>query len=241
MCYLKYGSGQLNIETPWLSTYNGIQQPPPEYRSDDGNPKYSCNFSLSGYRGETPEVEAFYKFLQKFEDKVLNACKENGWLGKKNMTREVVEALFSPIIKPAIDKETGEVSEKYPPQIKIKVPYYEGQFQCEVYQQTSNGEHKKIEGSLDEVVCGRLNARAIIQCTMIWFAGGKFGSSWKLKQMEYKPLEQGLKPYAFRNNSPPATETVDLKQEEGDNHDEHIDSVDPEDDEEDVIVDSDED
>ena len=50
--------------------------------------------------------------------------------------------------------------------------------------------------------------------------------------MEYKPLEQGLKPYAFRNNSPPATETVDLKQEEGDNHDEHLDSVNPEDDEE---------
>ena len=63
----------------------------------------------------------------------------------------------------------------------LKVPCWEGEWKCDVYNSTTQ---TKVEGDLSTVVCGRLEARAIIQCTGLWFAGSKFGASWKLVQME---------------------------------------------------------
>ena len=121
------------------------------------------------------------------------------------MSRDVAEALYNPTLKFSRDKNTGDISEQYPPKLKVKVPCWEGEWQCEVYNHTNS---KKVEGDLSEIVTGRMEARAIIQCTGLWFAAGKFGASWKLLMLEYKSLEQGIKPYAFRNNPPMEMMTI---------------------------------
>jgi hypothetical protein len=209
MCYLDLGSTKFVLETPWMPTYDGIRQPPAEYRDEGAPPKYSIDFSLKGYKGENPEMKAFYDLVHQFQDKLLDDCCKPeysfAWHKKKSMNRDVAEALFTPILKFAKDKNTGEVSDQYPPKMKLKVQCWEGEWKCDVYNHTTQS---KVEGDLSEIVSGRLEARAIIQCTGLWFAGSKFGASWKLLQMEYKSLEQGLKPYAFRTNAPSEQVTI---------------------------------
>ena len=241
MCFLDLGSTKFVLETPWMATYDGIRQPPVEFREPGAQPKYGIEFSLKGYRGENKEIQAFHDLLQRIENKLLDDCCKPeysfAWHKKKTMVREVAEALFTPIIKLAKDKNTGEISDQYPPKIKLKVPCWEGEWKCDVYKHNSdlNVEPKKVEGDLSATVCGRLEGRAIIQCTGLWFAGSKFGSSWKLMQMEYKPLEQGLKPYAFRSSSRLA-EPVVIKDDTTDNI--FTGQDEEEDEEEEVIVDS---
>jgi hypothetical protein len=41
--------------------------------------------------------------------------------------------------------------------------------------------------------------RALIQCTGFWIAAGKFGLSWKLKQMIIEPSARIGKAYAFND------------------------------------------
>ena len=201
MCYLDYGGNKLVLETPWMLTYDGIRQPPIEFRDEKAPPKYSVEFSLKGYKGEDNDVKAFYELLENFQNKLLDdSCNTKyayAWHKKKEMSRAVAEALYSPTLKFSRDKETGEINEQYPPKLKVKVPCWEGEWQCEVYNHT---DQNKVEGDLSKIVTGRMEARAIIQCTGLWFAAGKFGASWKLLMLEYKSLEQGIKPYAFRNN-----------------------------------------
>jgi hypothetical protein len=205
MCWLDYGNNKLVLETPWMMSYDGIRQPPAEFRDEGAPPKYSIDFSLKGYKGENDEVKAFYDLLTKFQDKLLDDCCKPeyafAWHKKKTMVRDVAEAIFTPVVKFSTDKNTGEVSDQYPPKFKLKVPCWEGEWKCDVYNSTTQ---TKVEGDLSTVVCGRLEARAIIQCTGLWFAGSKFGSSWKLVQMEYKPQDQAISGYAFRSPSTPA-------------------------------------
>jgi len=200
--YVNYNGGKLVIEAPWMTTSFGIRQPPAEYRDEGAPPKYSIEFSLRGYRGEEPEVQALYEMLQSIQNKVLeDSCTYSSeWHKKKVMSKDVAEALFTPLVKLPKDKNTGEVTDLYPPTFKLKVPCWEGEFKSKV---TQMGTGTFLEGDLSEQVCGRLNARVIMEFTSLWFVAGKFGATWTLKVMEYESLGQPqLTSYAFRDPSP---------------------------------------
>ena len=202
-CYVNYvDGGKLLVELPWMTTYDGIRQPPPEYRDEGAPPKYSIDFSLKGYRGENLEVKELSDFLEGFQNKLIQDSCVNSmqWHKKTKMTPEVAEAILTPLLKISTDKNTGEVLDQYPPKFKIKVPFWEGEWKCDVFK---SGNRNPIEGDLSEQVCGRMDARAIVACSGLWFAGGKFGVSWKLVQMEYRTIEQAeLASYAFREPTP---------------------------------------
>ena len=234
-CYVNYtDGGKLLVELPWMTTYDGIRQPPLEFRDESAPPKYSMDFSLKGHRGENQDVKALYDFLQGFQDKLLQDSCTNSmqWHKKSKMTPEVAEAIFTPLVKVSTDKNTGEVLEQYPPKLKIKVPFWEGEWKCDVFK---TGTRSPIEGDLSEQVSGRMEARAIIACSGLWFAGGKFGVSWKLVQMEYRSLEQpSLASYAFRDPTPQNKDKDKEKEKEED-----VVRVDDEREDDDEVVDSD--
>ena len=222
-CYLNYNGGNLVIETPWLNSSFGIRQPPPEYREEGAPPKYSIEFSLKGFRGENEKAKELYDCLQSLQDKLLeDSCTHAmEWHKKKTMSKDVAEALFTPLVKFAKDKNTGEPTDMYPPTLKVKVPYWEGTWNCKAM---VKGTGQFVEGDLSEHVCGRINARAIIECSSLWFAGGKFGASWKLKMIEYVPSEQAvLSDYSFRNPTPiTETEEVSMEQSHGGQEEDEI-------------------
>jgi len=204
-CYVNYEGGPLLLELPWMTSWDGIALPPAEYRDENAPPKYSIQFSLNGYKGDQPEVKTFFDCMSGIQTQLLNdACTHSmQWLKKSKMTPEVAEAILSPLVKIPLDKDTGEVLEQYPPKFKVKVPYWDGEFNCSVFK---SGERKPIKGDLSEQAGGRMEARAIVKCGGLWFVGSKFGMSWRLVQMEYRTVEQaGLASYAFRDPTPEMT------------------------------------
>ena len=102
----------------------------------------------------------------------------------------------SPSIKHATDKETGEVTDKYPPTLKTKVPCWDDKFSCHVY----DHEKKEITGDISEHVNKGQTVMAIIKCGGVWFSGGKYGCSWKIDQLKIVSKPQGLVGYAFRDD-----------------------------------------
>jgi hypothetical protein len=234
-CYINYnGYGKLAIETPWLTSSFGISQPLPEFR-DEGPPKYAIQFDLKGYRGEDPKVQELYDFLIQLQDKLLeDSCEYSmDWHKKQKMSKDVAEALFTPIVKFSKDKNTGEPTDMYPPTIKAKARCWEGEWKCQAMRK---GTGELIDGDLSEHVSGRINGRAIIECSSLWFAGGKFGTTWNLKMIEYESSSQAvLTNYAFRNATPvSSTEEVSFSHTTENNDD------DDDDEDDDEIVDSDE-
>ena len=192
-CYVNYNGGNLMLELPWMQSF-GIRQPPAEYRDENAPPKYTMEFTLKGYGGDNPEVKALYDCMMDIRDRLVDDSVANSmqWHKKKSLTPEAVDMILNPLVK---------MSDTYDPSFKVKVPYWEGEWKCDVFK---SGTRKPLEGDLSEQVCGRIEARAIVQCAGLWFVGGKFGVSWKLKQMEYRTFEQGLPSgtYAFRDPTP---------------------------------------
>ncbi len=200
--YINYNGGSLMVQTPWLSTWDGICQPAEEYRQAGAPPKYNLNFSLKGSNAD--EVGVFQKFLSDFDDKIMqDACGKlcSQWFkGKKDgsMTMDVCEALFNKQLKLAKDKDTGELTNKYAANFKTKVPYHDGVWKCELY----NDRHEEITGDLSTHLVGRCEVRGILRCSAVWFAGGKFGVSWQAHQLEYKPADTIPKhTYQFRGTA----------------------------------------
>lgn len=202
-CYINYnGYGKLAIETPWLTSSFGIRQPAPEYRDEGAPPKYTMDFNLKGYRGEDPKVQELHDLLVQLQDKILtDSCTyAMDWHKKPKMSKDVAEALFTPIVKFAKDKNTGEPTDMYPPTIKVKAQCWEGEWKCQAMRK---GTGEMVEGDLSEHVSGRVNGRAIIECSSLWFAGGKFGTTWNLKMIEYESTSQAVPSnYAFRQATP---------------------------------------
>ena len=222
MCYINYNGGKLAIETPWLSSSFGIRQPPPEYRDEGAPPKYTIDFNLRGYRGEDEAVNKLYDFLLSLQNKLI----------EDTMVRKAIaECLFTPIVKFSNDKSTGEPTDMYPPTIKATAQCWEGEWKCQAMRK---GTGEMVESDLSEHVSGRINGRAIIECSSLWFAGGKFGTTWNLKMIEYESSSQAVPTnYAFRNATPvSSTEEVSFS------HTTENDEDNDEDDDE--IVDSDE-
>lgn len=228
-CYINYKGGKLAIETPFLTSSFGIRQPPQEFRDEGAPPKYTIDFNLRGYRGEDPKVKELHDLLTHLQDKILgDSCTYSmEWHKKQKMSKDVAEALFTPIVKFAKDKN-GEPTDMYPPTIKVKAQCWEGEWK---FQAICKETGEIVEGDLSEQVCGRINGRAIIECSSLWFAGGKFGVTWNLKMIEYESSSQAVPAnYAFRNATPvSSTEEIAITSETHKDNDE------------DEIVDSDED
>lgn len=187
-CKLYYKGSRFVIETPWMQSSFGIRQPPTEHRDLNAPPKYSIDLNLRGYEGENPEMKQLYDMLQSVQDQILEdtVTHSKEWLQKPSMSKPVAEALFTSIVKFPKDKATGAISDKYPPSIKAKVPFWEGEWKCDAYKK---GEAAKVEGDLEAEVTGRIHARAIIECGSIWFAGGKYGTTWNIKALEYESAD----------------------------------------------------
>ena len=198
--YVNYGGdNKLVVQTPWLFTWDGISEPPEEYRQPGAPPKYSINFSLRGHK-DNAEVQAFLKMLNDLDEKILHDAStthSQAWLKKKTMSKDVCEALYTKQVKLAKDRDTGEFTDQLPPSFKAKVPYYDGVYKCMLFDQARN----EITENFHEHLTGRCQVRAILRCTSVWFAGGKFGVSWQVQQCEYIPDASQMRSYGFRQTA----------------------------------------
>lgn len=210
--YLSYNGKPFVFQTPEMACPFGMQKWNNEGK---GNDKYTLDLSFKG-KESREQLSKFFEALQELDNTLVKAGLENcqTWFKKKYASLDVVEALFTPTIKFAKDKATGEVTDKYPPTFKINVPFRDNHFDCEVYDRNKN------MVDLNAVETKGAKVSAIIRCTGIWIAGSKFGCSFKVLQMRVSPPAT-IKSYAFKD--------IDEKVDDIDGDEDIVKNVDPKD------------
>ena len=161
---------------------------------DNANNSKSYDFSLQFPREEfgNEDTKNLLDMLVAFEEKVKADAQKNSrdWFGKASMSAEVVEALWSPMLKYPKDQSTGEPDKTRSPTLKVKLPVWEGEFKFELFDVEQNGLIPNEDGrGPEEFIQKGSNVACIIQCGGIWFANGKFGVTWKLYQGVVKQVE----------------------------------------------------
>ena len=148
------------------------------YQNDDGKaPSYTLDLSFKDMETRK-SLKALYNVFSQIDEKNLQMGMDNSmtWLSQKKAPKsiDVIEALYTPIIKVASD-------EKYPSTFKFKLPFKDGNFMCDVYDKN----HNLIDlTTMQDNQTKGAKCTALIQCTGMWVAGSKFGMSWKCVQLK---------------------------------------------------------
>jgi hypothetical protein len=154
--------------------------------------KYSMDLSLRGHE-ENPKVKAIYEAFSALDEWMVDQGVKNSkaWF-KADLSRDVVRAFYTPMVKVAKDAEGNP--KPYPPTFKINLKKQNDQFDVKVY----DDQARPYEGvPLEDLLVKGALVTTLIQCTSVWFAGSKFGLSWKAKQIRMDKVPESIRGYAF--------------------------------------------
>jgi len=159
---------------------------------DDKTGKKSYELSLQFPNSDYPDAdgETFLQKLIEFESKIkadaVNYARD--WFNKPKMSPEVIDALWTPMLKYPKNKDTQEFDYTRAPTLRVKVPYWEDEWKIELYDVNQNQIWPSTELAAPMELVPKLSrVAAVIQCGGIWLANGKFGVTWKLFQAVVKP------------------------------------------------------
>lgn len=194
--YINYGGQDKDslivIHTPKMKMPYGVSV----FTEPGKNPKYTLDLSFGDHENNE-KLKQFYEAITNIEEKLIGDAKKNSlaWFKKKTMSEDVIRTIFTSSIKRSKDKDTGEVNNKYPPTLKVKINYWDDEFKCSVWDHT----RKKLEGDITQNLTKGQSVTAIVKCSGVWLSGGKFGITWQIQQVKLdKP--QSLIGYAFRED-----------------------------------------
>lgn len=189
LVYVNYSNAKFVVQTPWMALPWDMSA-----FTEDKYPKYSITLSFNGM-DEEPELQEFHDRLVDVEQKIIDGGVENSvaWFKKKNQSREVMESIFTPIVRVSIDKETGEPDGKYAPSMRVKVPCRDGNWECKLYD--TEGNQLRINDpesgvSMDDILVKGSRIRCIIQCVGLWIANTGYMCQWKLSRAEVDVLKR---------------------------------------------------
>jgi hypothetical protein len=180
----KLSNTGLRISTPLMLTWGASDFVD---ESGKGNGKFELSLQFpNDPEDKNEDTNALLKNLIEFETKIktdaLKFSKE--WFGKIHKSSEVVDALWTPMLKYSRDKNTGEPNLTKAPVLRVKIPQWEGVWKSEIYDEDGA---KLFPDSMSQVtpldfIKKGTQVATIIQCGGLWFANGKFGMTWKLIQ-----------------------------------------------------------
>ena len=219
------GSGGKSINILNKSTNSGIRLSTPlmltwgasdfvDEKTGKGNGKFDMSLQFPSSEYKTEDTEAFLANMMAFEAKIKADALTNtkDWFGKIHKTAEVVEALYSPMLKYSKDKHTGEPDMNKSPVLRVKLPIWEGIWKCEIYDEDDNklfpNPSNPGVSPLDFILKGT-NVAVLMQCGGLWFANGKFGCTWKLIQAVVQRPKASLSGQCFIKLKP--TDKAKLK------------------------------
>ena len=176
----------INMEVPMLTWGASMFKDP-----QSGKETFDMSLQFPRKDYSTPETDILLSKFQAIEKFIKSEAVRNSmaWFNKKTMTPEVIDALWTPILKYSKDPQTGEADMTKAPTLKVKLPCWEGKFNCEIYDPQGTMLYPdELSGSspLDLIPKG-VNIVAIVQCGGLWFANGKFGCTWRLFQSVVQP------------------------------------------------------
>lgn len=189
--YVNYGGDKCVIQFPAMHVPYGVSDSSllNKDKKDASSklPNYTMNVSFKGMDNSVAVKNVFEK-LQEIENKIKKDVYENrvAWLKDRYDDMEnVVSRLFSSNIQLDKDKETKKVLNRYPPTFRAKLPSVseideDGVVQTTFKFDTTDMENNEVEfGSIINNLKGA-KAQLIVQLMGLWFAGGKYGCTWKI-------------------------------------------------------------
>jgi hypothetical protein len=172
-------------------------------RVDEQSGRVSYDMALQFEPDKSSSINKFMLALQAFQEKILDdsVSKSKDWFGKSKLSREVAEAMMYPILKYPKKKDgSGEPDHDRNPTLKLKIPFWDGKYNIELYdmsgkpaylpQETSRKmgiEPPQGPRSPSDIVPKASHVKGLLACTGVWMAGGRFGVTWKLVQACVRP------------------------------------------------------
>ena len=191
----------LRLATPLMLTWGAS-----DYKDENGvsNGKYEMALQFPSEDYPNADADTFQNNLEALEDKIkadaLIHSKE--WFGKVHKNAEVIDALWTPMLKYPKDKVTGEPDRNKSPTLRIKLPVWEGVWKSEIYDEDSTRLFPDAENpSITPVdfLSKGTHCAIVVQCGGLWFANGKFGVTWKLLQAVVQKPRASLQGTCFIN------------------------------------------
>jgi hypothetical protein len=182
----------LYMQTPLMMTWGAN-----EYDNQGAAKSYDLCLQFPREEFSNPATQQFLKVMSDIESKIKADARtySRDWLGKANMSEDVIDALFSPMLKFPKDA-SGEPDKSRTPTLKVKLPIWNGEYKFELYDTQNNKLLPSSDGLAPPALIPKGSEVAcILICGGIWFANGKFGVTWKAYQIVVKPsetLEKGI-------------------------------------------------
>lgn len=184
--YLNYNGGPLVMQVGPLETPFGLS-----VFDKQGPPKYSVDLKLRGYDDPTnhPKTATIYNAFHALDEFMLDQGVKNSALWFKGAkSREVLSELYTPVVRFSVDSEGNR--KPYPPTLKVQLRKRDDKFEADIYDENKRPLN---DVPLEDIIVKGTVLTALIQCTGVWFAGGKFGLSWKAVQIRADKV-----PHTFR-------------------------------------------
>lgn len=213
--YLNYGGERLVMQTAVaMSVPFGLN-----VADKFGPAEYSVELSFRGNE-QRPEIKEFMDVIAQIDETLLNEGVKNSksWF-KGDLSRDVVKAFYTPSLKYSKDKEGNVLS--YPPNIKLKLRKINNEFESKFYDLNGNP-YKGIP--VEDLLVKGVQVTAIIECAGVWFAGSKFGLTWRAKQIAIHKLPEKIADFAFKGlGSVKPTPVEDVDDEEAEDGADEVD------------------
>lgn len=198
--YVNYGGdkNKLTFQTPSLPSPFGLNA----FDNKTGGPlKHSIDLALVGYDDEGSKANDFYKALSEIDEYMITTATTNCRLWfKKDLSREVVENNYTRCAKFSRDREGNQTS--YPPNVKLNLRKKKDsdEFETLVFDAASRSNPNAAPITtvpFKDLLTKRSEFTCLIECTSAWFAGDKFGLSWRAVHMRIDKAAGGISGYSF--------------------------------------------
>jgi len=207
--YLNYGGERLVMQTAVAMTIPfGLN-----CADKFGPPEYSIDVSFRG-SDNRPEIKEFMDVMTQIDETMITEGVKNSkaWF-KADLSRDVVKAFYTPCVKYSKDKEGNVLS--YPPNMKLKMKRTNEVFDAKMYD-VNGTPYNNVP--MDELLAKGVQVTAIMECGGVWFAGSKYGLTWRAKQIAVHQVPKKMGDFAFKGlgSAPPAAAAAADAEEEDD-------------------------
>lgn len=182
-------SGQaLNLTTPLMLTWGANEN------VDDASGRrwYDMSLQFPNPDFATDSATAFLENLKALEAHIKNlACTScaKDWFNKQKQSPEVVDALFTPILRYPKDPVSGEPDTTRAPTLRVKLDFWDNAFNAELYDVNDRLLFPSEDPQVTPLtLIGKgSHVATVLKCGGVWLANGKFGVTWRLVQAVVQP------------------------------------------------------
>jgi hypothetical protein len=188
--YVNYDGHSLMMQISGLNVPYGMSV------FDKAGPiKYSVDLSLKGYDSDNVKVKQIYDAFNNLDEYMIDlGVKFSKQWFKSDLNRDIIKAFYTPTVRFSKDAE-GNLK-PYPPTLKIQLKQRDGKFETAIY---DDKKRPLTDIPLEDILVKGATISSLIQCTGVWFAGSKFGLSWKAVQIKADHLPESIRGFAFRD------------------------------------------